>query len=145
MALLQLRGGQVAQVDDEDLERVNPYRWSFGDRYVISKIDGKMTRLHRFILRPPPGLHVDHINHDTLDNRKDNLRLCTHSMNMANRLRPKGAKNPYKGLEKHRNGWKALICGEYIGKFKTPEEAAKAYDKAALAKWGAVAILNFPT
>ena len=93
---------------------------------------------------------VDHINGDKLDNRKENLRLCTNSTNQANRKTRRGV-SKFKGvvLERRKNGrvfWKATIVfegkAEYLGSFATDLEAAAAYNIAAVAKFGDFADIN---
>lgn len=106
--------------------------------------------IHRYLLDPPKGLMVDHINGNKLDNRRSNLRLANMGLNVANR--PKGAqrqgireKSKYKGV--HKNSacatWTARCAQHYLGSFDTQEEAAKAYDEKALELFGEFANLNF--
>lgn len=77
--------GLYAEIDDEDASHILRYRWAATLRrkkfYVRAIIDGKDTLLHRYLMMPPPGLCVDHINGDPLDNRRENLRTCTKSEN----------------------------------------------------------------
>ena len=108
--------------------------------------------MHRLITNAPKGLMVDHINHNGLDNRRKNLRLCTVSQNNRNRrpiTRPnKGSK--YKGVtfDKKRNLFKAEIQHNkkkyFLGRFKSQIKAAQAYDKKARELFGEFAYLNFP-
>lgn len=75
-----------ALIDIEDIELVKSYKWylnSWG--YVASSIDGNYVKLHRFIMNPPKNMVVDHINHNRLDNRKQNLRVVSHRENCSNR------------------------------------------------------------
>lgn len=153
-----LSQGKTALIDDEDYERVVLHKWCC-DRngYVVRKIfvsrDGKKQprkiMLHRFILNAPPGMDVDHINHDLLDNRRSNIRLATRSQNSANRPSKSGSSSRYKGVVWHErvNPWRAKIAvngkQQHLGYFATEEEAAHAYDKAAYAAWGEFAHLNF--
>ncbi len=86
--------------------------------------------LHRFLLSPvPPGIEVDHINGDTLDNRMRNLRLASKSENGLNRHRPnKNSKSGYLGISPNRDGWSARVQRDrrtiHLGTFRTKEEAA---------------------
>lgn len=97
-----------------------------------------------------PDIQVDFINGNTLDNRKENLRLCTHKQRMRNRKPVKNSKSGFKGVHwvEHWNTWRALITidGEkkFLGNFNDPVEAAHAYDKAAVKFFGEFAYTNFP-
>lgn len=143
-----LTQGRVAVVDDEDYEMlVRGSRWCVSDGYAFNAARGRM---HRVILNAPAGVMVDHINGDKLDNRKENLRLCTNSTNQANRKTRRGV-SKFKGvvLERRKNGrvfWKATIVfegkAEYLGSFATDLEAAAAYNIAAVAKFGDFADIN---
>jgi hypothetical protein len=166
MKQIQLTRGFVALVDDEDYDRVSAYSWSCMNHGAAQARIGKTRVLmHRFIL----GLNgnrsqvVDHINHNPLDNRRCNLRICTPSQNCANRVPHKNNPVGYKGVVDTKPGWvpplthrratvpmerfRAMISyqGEhiYIGGFPTAEQAAKAYDAKAKELFGEYALLNF--
>jgi hypothetical protein len=85
--------GQKVQVSDEDFELVNKYRWSVHNKrhtsYAISteKIGDKPMYMHRLILNTPNHLVTDHIDHDGLNNTRENIRICTQAENMRNRLK----------------------------------------------------------
>lgn len=81
---LNLNQGKVAIVDCEDFPRVIKHIWHFGGRYVRGMVGKKGISLHRFILGYKGKKVIDHINGNTLDNRKENLRICTHSRNIIN-------------------------------------------------------------
>jgi hypothetical protein len=154
--------GFEALVDDEDFERLSAFKWyahnsanrrgdSTGKRPArrTSKQEGrKVLFLVHHILRAPPGMVVDHINGDPWDNRRANLRVCTNTENLRNRAKHRGCKNPYKGVHPMGRRWTALICLDgaihRLGSYAIPEEAALAYDAAALALFGDFARLNFP-
>lgn len=89
---------------------------------------------------------TDHKNRDGLDNRRENLREATDSLNNVNRR--KMSKHPYKGVFRQTNGrWAARVGSGsefYLGTFDTIEEAAMAYDVAAKQRYGEFALLNFP-
>jgi hypothetical protein len=146
IALFNGRG--IALVDEEDFDRVMRYSWHFHrPRYAAAHIRGCGTvGLHRFIVRPMPGKVVDHINHDGLDNRRENLRECSHSENTAHRLLSMSVSaSGYFGVHEHRVGrWDVVVARRYVGRFSDVHEAARAYDSAALKKWGEFATLNFP-
>ena len=88
--LLPLPRGQFAIIDTEDYQRVAAYSWhrTTGGEYVAAIIGDRKKRthfyLHRVIMDPPEDMVIDHINHNTLDNRKSNLRICTQEENMQN-------------------------------------------------------------
>lgn len=115
--------------------------------------------LHRLIVKPKQQEQVDHIDRDRLNNRRSNLRICSIRQNMANVGIRSGKR--FKGvfldkrngdLKKRHSSWISYIDAKcrgqrkrkYLGHFKTAEEAAKAYDKAAKEIWGEFAFLNFP-
>ena len=105
--------------------------------------------MHRFIMETPDGLEVDHLNHNTLDNRRQNLRNVTRAFNQANKSVQKNNKLGLKGvyIDKITGKYKAHIrvnkIKKYIGCYETAEEAARAYDKAALEFYGEHALTNF--
>lgn len=92
---------------------------------------------------------VDHINGNGLDNRRENLRVVTHSQNLANRSITKRTANRFKGITqcKRTGHWQAKIMVNYktiyLGTYKTDEDAAKEYDWAAICYFGDNAKLNF--
>jgi hypothetical protein len=77
----------MAIIDSGDVVAVMGHRWSATKRknglYVRGTVNGTDSLLHRFIMEPPADMTVDHINGNTLDNRRGNLRICTHAENMA--------------------------------------------------------------
>lgn len=148
MAEIQLTKGYVAIVDDEDFEGLSKFKWhvacsNFGKPYASRKpIAGENRketniRLHRFILRAKDGEHVDHINGDTLDNRRCNIRVCTPAENMRNRPIQSNSTSGYKGVSwhKHRSKWRAQIKingrKKHLGYFDNPKDAYMAYCLAA--------------
>ena len=119
-------------IDKEDYEKVSPYCWCRQKNgYIVtdSPVIG-MVSLHRFLMNPPAGLVVDHINHDRTDNRKANLRITTVLVNSRNR-----AKEPV-GISAKKSGsntyYSVNIKRQYGGCFKTYEEAKAVRDKI----WG---------
>jgi hypothetical protein len=116
-----------------------------------SEIKGKRVLMHRAILQPQGDkIHVDHINGNSLDNRRCNLRACTNSQNMMNRGPVKRRESEYKGIIKiegrNRTYWRAQIGlngkSHYIGSYDTPEDAAIAYNQKAIELHGEFAFLN---
>ena len=97
--------------------------------------------MHRVILNAPPGVEVDHINGNGLDNRRSNLRLATRAQGQANRGRFKSNKSGYKGVhfDKQLGKWKLAFSAH----FDTAEEAAQMYDRIARIVFGEYAKTNF--
>ena len=155
MKEIKLTQGYVALVDDEDYDRVNQFKWCYNHGYAtrnIRKEDGKRTlqALHTFKNQPPEGMRTDHINKDTLDNRKENLRSCTRAENARN-SEYTGKTSQYKGVHFHKR-WKHWVArirvdGKqlFLGSFKDEIEAAKSYNKAAIKYHGEFAGLNHST
>lgn len=155
----QVRVGQGAYaiVDDCDYELVSKYTWKAkrdkSNIYAIAAVwvDGKRTtiRMLRVILATQPSATVDHINGNGLDNRRDNLRLCSHSENNRNRQKRGKFTSMYKGvhLPTGRNRWDASIKVDgktmRLGSFVSEIDAAKAYDMAAREYYGEFARTNF--
>ncbi len=155
VAEIALTRGQVALVDVEDLPRLARYRWCAdahhgGGFHAVSGKDPAII-MSRLLLDAQDDELVDHDNHRTLDNRKQNLRICTHSQNNANRRKTKNVtSSQYKGVCWHKPGskWQARIKldGKYraLGYYESEKEAACAYDAAALRLFGDFALPNFP-
>jgi len=152
MKEIKLTQNKVALVDDELYEWLNQWKWyahKVGNTYYATRhIKGtnRMIRMHHQILNIAPGKEVDHRNRNGLDNRCSNIRECTHSQNQANRRGGKNSKSKYKGVKSHpeTKKWRASICDKHLGYFNTEEEAARAYDKASIEKYGEYARLNIP-
>jgi hypothetical protein len=150
MKEIQLSNGKVAIVDDGDYEALRGYKWTFGQGYArrYEPIQ-KRVLLHRQIMNPPPGMQVDHINGDKLDNRRENLRICDFAQNMRNRPKVKGDHSShYKGVtwSKKLKKWQSGIgyLGKYyfLGFFENEKDAALAFNKRAKEFHGEFACLN---
>jgi hypothetical protein len=173
----ETHGSHTVLLDEEDWDKVSQYKWYLnrahtGKLYVRTNIDhpdgGTLMRkiggkeyeckkqttiaLHQIIANTPKDMHTDHKNGDTLDNRKENLRICTNAQNCWNRGKNKNNSHGYKGIKfdgrRRLAPWQAYIghLGKriYLGNYATAEEAARAYDKKALEIFGEFAVLNFP-
>ncbi len=133
----------VALVSGEDYEELSSYRW-----HVRMGTNGvyffRTVSMHRQVLRLSDFDYRvgDHINGDTTNNTRENLRACTRANNSRN-CSPVNGKR-FKGVRRGRRSWIASCGGESCRGFKTKAEAAAAYDRMALEKWGQYARLNFP-
>lgn len=159
---ITLTRGKVALVDDADYDWLNKYKWHacgparllYATRLAGYKNDldkrgyRKMIKrgMHVEIMKPEPGMFVDHINRNSLDNRRANLRLCTKADNCRNARKEKvNATSKYIGVSrvKPTHKWRANCKKKLIGSFSCEIEAAKAYDKSARAAFGDFAVCNF--
>lgn len=122
--------------DIEDYDLVSQYTWhKMSCGYFYHKDNKQCFLLHRFIMNPPSGTDIDHINHDKGDNRRRNLRLASRSQNLVNK-RYKN-KTGYRGVVKLPSGrFVAQIGGEYIGSYDTAQQAHNAYMLEATKKYG---------
>lgn len=158
---IPLTRGYVALVDDADFEWLNQWKWYFRPHDCSVGIavrnrrkddaDGSShVRMHRALLGVTDRrVLVDHINHNTLDNRRENLRVCTPRQNLGNQLSRPGS-SVYKGVcwKKRQRRWHSQITtprgNRHLGYFVDEEDAAQAYDVAAVEVFGEFALLNFP-
>lgn len=139
-------------VDAEDYEKFNVFKWyysvGYANRDTRTKDGGRVISMHRELMNAGDNEMVDHINGNTLDNRKENLRFCTKSTNAMNRGIPSNNKTGYKGVhyyKAYKNYQAYISCNKKrinLGYFKTAEEAAIAYNNAALLYHGEFAKLN---
>ena len=157
MKHIQLTQGKHTIVDDEDFEYLNRYKWHAkfcnGGWYAIYAFwhGGRSyeIRMHRVLTLAPVGVLVDHRNFDSLDNRKQNLRLCNHQQSQFHRRSSNNSKSKYKGVSWHKGGkkWQSAIKHNrksyHIGTFGNEIDAAKAYDSKAKEVFGEFAYLNF--
>ena len=146
--------GRATLIDADCIGLLDKWTWQAikaksGAYYVRC---GPCGSLARWLMNAPKGQHVDHINGDSLDNRRCNLRVCTHAQNQWNRKRSPGVSR-YKGVTYFRannpeSQWVARITKHanrrYLGAFPTQLQAALAYDDAARALHGEYAGVNFP-
>jgi len=104
--------------------------------------DSQQILMHRLLTGCPAGFVVDHINGNGLDNRRSNLRICDHASNVQRGFRTK-ASSGFRGVYPNHVGFDAKIAGNYLGWFRDPCDAARAYDAAARARFGEMAVTNF--
>lgn len=154
MKEIKLTRDKFALVDDEDYENLNQYKWTFhaqGYAYNQSILGNKICVLmHRLITNAQKGQFVDHINHNKLDNRRENLRVCSQSQNGGNSIMSKNNTTGYKGVsfDKKSQNYHAYIMLNRkrinLGRFDNAKDAAIAYDIKAKEIWGEFALINLP-
>ena len=149
-------GKGVALIDDEDYELVSRYRWylckdlrtSYALTWRWSPKRRISVRMHRLLMDAPAGMDVDHVDHDGLNNRRANLRLCTRAQNLANSRKGSGTSSRFKGVCWYKPSSKWMAKGSlnrktiYLGYFDSEVEAAKAYNAFAIEHYGEHALLN---
>jgi hypothetical protein len=155
--------GKVALIDDEDFEKVYNIKWHVSKIKNNEYAAGAKTinkkriyfTMHRLILQLNGNVSVDHIDHNGLNNQKNNLRICTQTQNIVNSRKArtwhqKETSSKYKGVSfsKRSKKWRACMTinnrFKYIGTFSVETDAAKAYDDAMINYYGEFANLNFP-
>lgn len=148
---IPLSRGMIALVDDADFDWLNQWKWhvtagGYAQRRETKSDGGAYILMHRLIVAAPGGVFADHINHDTLDNRRDNLRLATTAQSIRNTRAWKNRSSVFKGVRLSRNRWAAVIQANgtvfNLGFFLTQREAAQAYNEAAIQHHGEFACLN---
>lgn len=146
-------GRHIILYDDEDYELISSKSWYLGTHHTkkfycksvpVPRKAEKSILMHRFIMNAPPDKLIDHINGNTLDNRKVNLRLATASQNLFNSKIPKNNTTGFKGVvfNKRANKFMASARGEHLGYFKDKIDAAIAYNNYAEKNFGEFARLN---
>lgn len=153
MATLPLTKGYMATVDDADFAWLNEWKWTAlvtrRLAYAYRRISKTQTLLmHRAILRAASTQIVDHVDFDGLNNRRDNLRLCTKTQNQAHSRHPIGTTG-FRGVTLNKSAKTIRYVAQsaatgYIGSFDSAEDAAIAYDNIARELYGPFAQLNFP-
>lgn len=143
-------------VDVDIYQLINKYKWNESNGYIYRTIYDKnkppyfhaKLYLHRFIMNPPANVPIDHIDGDTYNNLRINLRLCTDRDNNRNKKKFFINYTEYKGVfwRKDRQTWIAKIKvdgkGIYLGSFNNERDAAKAYNDAAKEYFGKFANYN---
>lgn len=155
MKTIQLTKGFEAIVDDEDYDFLSRFKWHaskgksawYARRMPWNGDKQVCMFMHRELMQCPDGYQVDHINHNTLDNRRSNLRICTASQNTTyKRLMP--TRSGHRGVswnERYKR-WK-VQCGfngklHFFGYYDDPEEAARIYNQVTWVLNGEFAIYN---
>lgn len=155
---IPLTQGKFSTVSDDDYERVVQHKWcviSNGENHfyaVRGTSDGRRQTLAAFVLGSQQGTIVDHIDGNTLNNERPNLRVATDAENSHNtqKRRTPGLTSQYKGVcwNAYKRKWAAAIQANYkrliLGYFDSEVDAAKAYDVEARKQFGEFARLNFP-
>ncbi len=155
MREIEASRNMIVIIDDADYDNLSQHKWHISESksryssrlYAATRIaghDGKRVKvsMHRMIMGFPPGMDVDHINHNGLDNTRSNLRICTRSENLMNQwprtsYKGKPVSSKHKGVSwsKQHGKWEAGIGvgGKYIhlGLFPAEEIAAAAYAEAS--------------
>lgn len=142
--------GKFALVDDEDFDLVSKYTWYAikarnGNLYAKKqmRVNGKYVVITMQGVIMGRGL-IDHVNHNGIDNRKENLRFATPAQNSANCTASGVSKYLGVSWDADRKKWTAVIRKQYLGLFDTEREAALAYDAYARLEHEEFANLNFP-
>lgn len=143
-SVIPLTKGQSVVVDQDDYWLLRMFKWHCDNGYASNKDLGAM---HRFLMKDPVGLHVDHIDGDRLNNRRANLRAVTPQQNQSNRRNGNGT-SKYVGVtwEMKFERWKVSVMHQgkanYVGVFRDEVEAAEAYNAASIRLRGEHAGLN---
>lgn len=167
MKFIEITKGEKAIVDDKDFEELNKIKWQWSVGYARHPGYGahkirKSILMHRLIMNAPKGMDIDHINGNRLDNRRENLRVCTRAENNQHRTNKRKNKTSiYKGvclvtsryfskrkkILTKRTSWMASIQKNkeftIIGCFQNELHAAMAYDLWAKELHGEFVQLNF--
>lgn len=150
IAYVPLTRGYEAIIDAADVPLVEGYSWKAAvDKrrvYAATAIGGRknvvVIRMHRLIMDAPDGFDVDHIDHNGINNRRHNMRLCTRSENLQNQRMRTDNKSGYKGVSfyKRTGRWRSYIMVEgkehHLGYFDSPEGAYAAYCEASKSMHG---------
>lgn len=149
-------GEFIVLYDDEDHGKILKHTWGiskYGNNFYAKTMIGeknkqKILYLHRFILNAKYGDIIDHKDNNTLNNKKSNIRFCSHQNNMMNRKPEKNSSSKFKGIyyNKNSNLWHSQIYKNFkkihLGYFENEIDAALAYNGAAKYLFGKYAYLN---
>lgn len=152
--LIPLTRGQFAIVDECDYESLSQWKWCVkANKYAGRDVwkTRQCVYMHRSVVGAPAGMDVDHINGNTLDNRRCNLRVCAHHKNLQNQGKQRGLHtSKYKGVSwnARKSKWEARLTVDkkltFLGNYADESEAARVWDEAAKKHHGEYARLNFP-
>lgn len=154
---IELTQGNYAMVDKDDYDKINQFNWHYALGYARRNIrldsgERRTEFMHRVIANTPDDKYTDHINGNTLDNRKMNLRHVEQYQNARNARKRNDAASNYKGVNRHKRKqdligkWKAGIQVDkkrvFLGYYESEIEAALAYNEAAKKYFKEYAVLN---
>lgn len=160
MKQIPLTKGRFAIVSDEDYEYLSIWNWVCSKgrgkwekwrAYRTKTVNGKIVHIYLSreimayeIMDAERDCVVDHVNGDTLDNRRSNLRVCTQQQNMWNteRFKTKKHTSKYKGVHESNGRWTVLVGKRYVGCYGNEKDAAYAYNRACWEERGEFAVLN---
>lgn len=140
--------GKEVLVDDEDFEYLSEFDWGMAKDYPRTTIQNTSYYLHKMVMGVSSDSLVDHVDGNTLNNQKSNLRKCSKLENSRNRKLSKRNKSGYKGVTWYSRNekWRASISVNnkvlWLGLFVNPVDAAIAYDLAAKRYYGEFAKTN---
>lgn len=147
IAIIKCKNKEIL-VDDNLWHNFNKQCWYITESgYIKKAIDDTTISMHHIVIgKPPKNMVVDHINHNRLDNRKENLRIVNQNINAHNREKSKSASSKYIGVSKNKDHWEVHIrCQHkrnYYSSFKCELEAAYVYNEKAKELYGEYANLN---
>lgn len=128
-------------IDIEDIPLVSQHKWYInGAGYVVT--NNPSYQLHRLVMGNPKELSIDHVFHNTLDNRKDNLRVCTHQENLCNQKTKITNTSGVTGVSWHKAGnkWRVQICINgrklYLGSYCNVNDAITVRKEAEVKYFG---------
>ncbi len=147
--LIPLSNGATSIISGIDRD-LYAHKWQTANGYASRPVKRKAHYMHRIIMERmidralEKSEYVDHIDRDILNNQRSNLRIASASQNIVNSKVNKRSQTKLKGVQFKPNlgKWRARIAGEHLGYFDNPNDAARAYNEAAIRLFGAFAQLN---
>lgn len=147
MNILLPKSGKCVKVSPEDYEYLAKFRWHVSNGYAARAVSNgrknlKHFYMHREIMKPADGMEVDHVNGDRLDNRRENLRIVSHKINIRNTRLSKNNTSGVNGVSwsKKRGKWLAQITVDYkninLGAYSSLAEAAEARRNGEIKYYG---------